>query len=73
MDGHVIQLGEKINVGKHAEGSHLEVQERYTEHCNSCPVNGFQHLNWIKWTQDVTQRHCKLLAVYNVQHLLQYL
>ena len=29
MDGHVIQLGEKINMGKNAEGSHLEVQERY--------------------------------------------
>lgn len=43
-----------------------------TEHCNSYPVNGFQHLNWIKWTQDVIQRHCKLLAEYNFQRLLQY-
>jgi hypothetical protein len=32
------------------------------EHCNLCSVNGFQHLNWIKWTQDVMQRHSKLLA-----------
>jgi len=28
MDGHVAQRGEKRNVGKHTEGSHLEDQER---------------------------------------------
>ena len=47
-------------------------KKEMTEHCNSCSINGFQHLNWIKWTQDVIQRHSKLLAEYNFQHLLQY-
>jgi hypothetical protein len=72
MDGHGAQRGEKRNVGNMQNAVTWKFKKEMTEHCNSCSVNGFQHMNWIKWTQDVIQRHSMLLAEYNFQHLLQY-